>query len=228
MNKQLTRLLLFCTLFLFSCGTGQVFGPTITPSPTPTITPLPTSTKRPTQSPTPTITPTPLGTSSGDILHGTKKNEEEEEIAECCDIIKVSDVHYEGVSGVSRYLHFDVECGGNWPVSPGECIPGETFIGEPMYIPWAEVTCCVESDDLDVLHCGSDYNVEQKVSWTRVELKHRGCEWDSPRFYSPPYFGGRDTGCPFNQYKCAGICCGDLCCDCGAGLGCYKSCSGCD
>ena len=229
MNKQLTRLLLLCTLFLSSCGTGQVFGPTITSSPTPTITPLPTSTERPTQSPTPTITPTPLGKSNGDILDGINKNEEEEEeeeIAECCYIFKVSDVHYEGVSGVSRYLHFDVECVGNWPVSPGECIPGETFIGEPMLIPWAEVTCCTESDALDVLHCESDYNVEQKVSWTRVELEYRSCEWNSPRFYSPPYFGGASPG----SWMCAGIICGggDLCCDCGAGLGCYKSCSGCD
>jgi len=230
MNKQLSRLLLLCMFFLSSCGTGQVFGPTITPSPTPTLTPLPTSTKRPTQSPTPTITPTPLEKSNGDILDGINKNEEEEEeIAECCDIMKVSNVHYEGVSGVSRYLHFNVECYGNWPVSPGECIPGETFIGEPMLIPWAEVTCCAESDDLDVLHCESDYHVEQKVSWTKVELEHRGCEWNSPRFYSPPYIGGSSQGCPYNQFTCGDTCCSPgHCCDCGAGPGCYDSCSGCD
>lgn len=213
MNKQLSRLLLLCMFFLSSCGPGQALEPTITP--------LPTSTKRPTQSPMSTITPTPLGSSSGDILHGIKKNEEEEEIAECCDIIEVSGVHYENVPGVSRYLHFDVECVDNWPVSPGECIPGETFIGVPMYTLWAEVTCCAESDDLDVLHCESDYSVEQKVSWTRMELEHRGCEWDSPRFYSPPYIGFSSPACPFN-------CSPNYCCDCGEGMGCYADCSGCD
>ena len=220
MNKQLSRLLLLCMFFLSSCGTGQAFRPTITP--------LPTSTRRPNQSPTPTITPTPCG----DILNGINKNEEEEEeeeITKCCDIIEVSGVHYENVPGVSRYLNFDVECNGNWPVSPGECIPGETFIGEPMYILWAEVTCCAESDDLDVLHCESDNSVEQKVSWTRIELEHRGCKWDSPRFYSPPYIGGSSPGCPFNQFMCAGSCCSaGHCCTCFGTTGCYEDCSGCD
>jgi hypothetical protein len=226
MKKPQTRLALCCALFLSSCGLGQALEPTITPSPT--------STKRPTQLPSPTITPTPLGTSSEDLFQGTDKNEEEgeeEEIVECCDIMKVSNVHYESIPGVSRYLHFDLECYGNWPVSSGECLPGETFIGEPQRIPWTEVTCCAESDDLDVLHCESDYSVEQKVSWTMVKLEHRGCEWNSPRFYSPPYIGGSSPGCPFNQFMCAGTCCSPgHCCDCpgGAGLGCYDSCSECD
>lgn len=203
-------------------------------SPEPTPTPIPTSTPEPVPISKPLPKLTPLGRSSGNELHEVDKNEEEEEeeeIVECCYIIEVSGVHYEGVPGVSRFLHFDVECGDNWPVSPSECIPGQTFVGEPQTIPWAEVTCCAESDDLDVLHCKSDDSVEQKVSWTRVELKHMGCEWNSPRFYSPPYVGGSDPGCPFNQFMCAGICCSPgHCCDCpgGGGKGCYDSCSGCD
>jgi hypothetical protein len=48
-------------LLLTSCGPGQMFGPTITPSPTstPTFTPTPTPTSTPTFTPTPTPTPTP-------------------------------------------------------------------------------------------------------------------------------------------------------------------------
>jgi hypothetical protein len=54
-------------LFLTGCGPGQLFGPTITPTPTstPTFTPTPTPTLTPTITPsptatlTPTITPTP-------------------------------------------------------------------------------------------------------------------------------------------------------------------------
>ena len=223
--KILYLIILMC-LIVTNC---TVFTPEPTSTPIPTATPKPTSTKRPTQTQTPTIIPTPLGTSNGNTLHGINENEEEEEIVKCCDIFKVSDVHYESVPGVSRYLHFDVECIGNWPVSHGECITGETFIGEPQVIPWAEVTCCAESDDLDLLQCESDYSVEQKVSWTRVELEHRGCQWNSPRFYSPPYIGGSSPGCPFNQFTCGGSCCSPgHCCDCGTGMGCYDSCSGCD
>ena len=223
MNKHLARFTLICTLFLSSCGLGQTLEPIITPSPTstkhptqspmPTITPSPTSTKRPTQSPMPTITQTPLGRSEEDG--------EKEEIVGCCDIMKVSNVHYESVPGVSRYLHFDLKCNDNWPVIPGECFPGETFIGEPQNILWAEVTCCPDSSNKNLLHCESDYSVEQKVSWTRVELERRGCEWSSPRFYSPPYIGFSSPGCPFN-------CSPNYCCDCGKGMGCYADCTGCD
>ena len=58
------QLILFViSLLVSSCGPGQLFGPTITPSPTltltPTITPSPTLTPTPTSTLTPTITPTP-------------------------------------------------------------------------------------------------------------------------------------------------------------------------
>jgi len=66
MNRQrLSRqlILVVISLLVSSCGPGQLFGPTITPSPTatltPTITPSPTLTRTPTSTPTPTITPTP-------------------------------------------------------------------------------------------------------------------------------------------------------------------------
>jgi hypothetical protein len=59
-------------LLFTSCGPGQLFGPTITPSPTPTstptITPSPTSTPTPTL--TPTLTPTPTITPSPTLIPG--------------------------------------------------------------------------------------------------------------------------------------------------------------
>lgn len=48
------------SLLVTSCGAGQLFGPTITPSPTITLTS--TSTPTPTQTPTPTVTLTPTST----------------------------------------------------------------------------------------------------------------------------------------------------------------------
>ncbi len=49
------------SLIATSCGPGQLFGPTITPTPTNTLTPTPTSTitPSPTSTPTPTATPSP-------------------------------------------------------------------------------------------------------------------------------------------------------------------------
>ena len=119
----------------------------------------------------------------------------------CCEIVDVSGVHYEGTPGVTRFLHFDVECDDKWPISPDECIPGETFIGEPQDIPWADVTCCAESDNRDIVHCKSEGSVQQKVSWTIVRMEYEECEWESPKFYSPPYYEGssgeeEEAGCP--------------------------------
>lgn len=50
------------SLFVSSCGPGQLFGPTFTP--TPTYTPTQTSTATPTLTPTPTKTPSPTFTST--------------------------------------------------------------------------------------------------------------------------------------------------------------------
>lgn len=67
MNKKhrtIVILVLMMSLLISSCGPGQLFGPTITPSPTytltPTLTPTSTSTLTPTPTPTPTLTPTPI------------------------------------------------------------------------------------------------------------------------------------------------------------------------
>jgi hypothetical protein len=53
--------LLIASVFVSGCGSGQVFGPTLTPAftPSPTFTPAPTFTSTPASTPTPTITPTP-------------------------------------------------------------------------------------------------------------------------------------------------------------------------
>jgi hypothetical protein len=52
-------IVLILSLLLPSCGPGQAFGPTITPSPTATNTPQPTPTNTSTPAPTATITPIP-------------------------------------------------------------------------------------------------------------------------------------------------------------------------
>lgn len=65
MHQWISRQLILAVISLLvsSCGPGQLFGPTITPSPmptlTPTLTPTSTITPTPTSTPTPTITPTP-------------------------------------------------------------------------------------------------------------------------------------------------------------------------
>jgi len=60
LSRQL--ILVVISSLVSSCGPGQLFGPTITPSPTatltPTVTPSPTLTPTRTSTPTPTITPT--------------------------------------------------------------------------------------------------------------------------------------------------------------------------
>lgn len=53
--------LLFC-LLIAGCGPGQLFGPTLTPTPTMTLTPSATSTSTPTLTPSPTFTLTPVPT----------------------------------------------------------------------------------------------------------------------------------------------------------------------
>ena len=144
--------------------------------------------------------------------------QEKEEPIECCEIVDVTGVRYESVPGVKRILQLDPICDADWPLNPGECIPGATFIGEDHDIFWADVTCCAESDDLSILHCESDYSVEQKVSWTVVRLEHEGCEWESPRFYSPAYFKGVEESeeqCPSGQIMCGGVCCNPS--DCSGG-----------
>lgn len=58
--------ILVISLVISGCGAGQLFGPTVTPSPTSTSTltstPLPTATLAPTETPIPTATLTPTNT----------------------------------------------------------------------------------------------------------------------------------------------------------------------
>ena len=107
----------------------------------------------------------------------------------CCQITDVSNIEYQGIPTVSRYLNFDLECDDSWPVSSDGCFSGETFIGENQDIRWAEVLCCLDSSSDDLLHCESERSVEQKVSWTKVKLDGfpGDCKWESPKFYTPDY-----------------------------------------
>lgn len=79
-KKQIVPIVLAFSILLSSCGPGQLFGPTLTPTPTPTLTNTPTftptltftntltstptftltSTLTPTLTSTPTFTPTPM------------------------------------------------------------------------------------------------------------------------------------------------------------------------
>jgi hypothetical protein len=77
--KSIAICVLVFSLFLSGCGSGQLFGPTITPSPTITNTPTSTSTPTPTATFTPTATatstPTPVPVcNSGATVQGAIDN----------------------------------------------------------------------------------------------------------------------------------------------------------
>lgn len=171
-----------------------------------------------------------LGYSDGWLVEEEDEVLEEEDTADCC---KLSNVKKVGMEITNKFiLVFDLECEGAWPVGDGECISGETYVGEDQDIFWTDVTCCIDPDVNDVLHCESDGHVDQKVSWTRVELSHGECTWESPKFYSPPYVegpdshdGSRGSDCPAGEALCAGTCCTyGHCCDWGYGTDCYTVC----
>ena len=159
-----------------------------------------------------------------------------EEIVECCEIVDVTKVRMEITN--KFILKFDVECSDPWPVSSGGCIPGKTYVGADQDIFWADVDCCLDDSADDLLHCESGH-VDQKVSWTKVELSDGECTWESPKFFTPAYqpdkrFPASDddsssgSGCPSGESMCAGSCCSiGHCCDCGSGTGCWSDCSGC-
>jgi len=142
----------------------------------------------------------------------------EEEVPECCEITDVSHVHYEGTPGVSRYLSFDLEFG-CMPVSEEDediIIPGSAYIGaDPQDIFWTDVECYYPSDMTNEYVCSSTGSVEQKESWTRVELELGECKWEVG-FHTPAFFRG-DTGegdsggCPSGQSMCGGSCCAGEC-----------------
>ena len=72
------------SLFMASCGPGQIFGPSFTPTPTNTLTPTPTftptstptNTPRPTATPRPTTTPSPTPDLSCGIENGDWESNE--------------------------------------------------------------------------------------------------------------------------------------------------------
>jgi Tol biopolymer transport system component len=76
MQRKYLWLLLVLTFILTSCGPGQVFGPTMTPTRTMTSTPTstdtptltPTYTPSPTITPSPTLTPTPTPFGGGGLI----------------------------------------------------------------------------------------------------------------------------------------------------------------
>jgi len=97
--------LIISCLVLSSCGVGQVFGPTFTPTPTntPTFTPTATSTITPTASPTSTITETPTPTQT----LSTSKAPGISDVFHCGDVFDIEVVgqpitsHYASVTNAS-------------------------------------------------------------------------------------------------------------------------------
>ena len=135
----------------------------------------------------------------------------EEEPVDCCEIVNVIEVRMEITN--KFILKFDVECDGSWPASGGECIPGKTYVGADQDIFWADVDCCPDSSADDLLHCESGH-VDQKVSWTKVELSDGECTWESPKFFTPAYQqdnrfpdSDSDSDCPSGESMCASSCC---------------------
>lgn len=102
-NRTLSAILLVFSIFLSSCGPGQLFGPTITPTPTststPTLTPTntltltPTNTLTPTSTNTPTNTPTSTATSTPEPICNpgtTVLGSIDDDLREYVDIVDVS------------------------------------------------------------------------------------------------------------------------------------------
>jgi len=88
------------------------------------------------------------------FVDGFGDEEEEEEDVKCCDIIGVSNVHYDSVPGVSRHLKFDIQCDGNWPEFGGLCLDGSVFVGaDPTIIHWTDVQCCQDPDHREIMNC---------------------------------------------------------------------------
>lgn len=110
--------------------------------------------------------------------------------SDCCQITDVSGVSYESVTGVSRHLQFDLECDDNWPISDSQSISGVVLIGKNQDERWTDVTCEPDSSSKKSVHCESDKSVEQKMSWSKVELEYDGCTWESPKFFTPEYTKG--------------------------------------
>jgi hypothetical protein len=158
-------------------------------------------------------------TKLGGNPHGQKFNLAPESV-DCCEITDVTRVRMEVTN--KFILKFDVECDEPWPLASGECIPGKTYIGADQDIFWADVECCLDDSMDDLLHCESGH-VDQKVSWTKVELNNGECEWVSPKFFTPAYqpdkrapaseeSSGSSSGCPSGQSMCGGSCCPDGAC----------------
>jgi hypothetical protein len=103
--------------------------------------------------------------------------------SECCPELEVTYTGYINPK-VLRLLEIDLECeDGAWNIEEGDILDGEVLIGEDQSIHWTDVSC--ELSD-GVLHCESPDTVDQKRSWSKVELFGDDCT--SEAYFPSPYY----------------------------------------
>lgn len=102
---------------------------------------------------------------------------------ECCPGLEVSYTGYINPK-VLRLLEIDLACeDGAWNIDEGDSVDGEVFVGEGQTTFWTEVGCKLSDE---VLHCESPNTVDQKKSWSKLEMTGDSCS--SEVFFQSPYY----------------------------------------
>lgn len=131
-----------------------------------------------------------------------------EQLPDCCPDLEVTYTGYIEPT-VLRLLEINLSCeDGAWNIDDGECIGGETLVGADQNIFWTDVDCCLSDDEL---HCESPGTVDQKKSWTKLELSGDTCS--SEVFFQSTYYEQGGTGDDESPCKSGEILCGGSCCD---------------
>ena len=113
---------------------------------------------------------------------------------DCCPDLEVTYTGYINPT-VLRLLEIDIACeNGAWNIDDGDCVDGEVFVGEDQNIPWTDVECCLSDDEL---HCESPGTVDQKKSWSKLEMVGDTCS--SEVFFQSPYY---EQGEPVEEEEC--------------------------
>ena len=143
-------------------------------------------------------------------LRQVQKSSLVEPPSDCCPELEVKYTGYYNPT-VLRLLEIDLTCeNGAWNIDEGESVDGEVFVGEEQDIPWTEVGCKLSGDEL---HCESPDTVDQKKSWSKLEMVGDTCS--SEVFFQSPYYAPQEESseseCPPGQIMCGGCCDPDDC-----------------
>jgi hypothetical protein len=160
------------------------------------------------------------------------REEDEEEVkpaeqkGKCCstevELYKSAEYFRDPPKVGTLYLGFGITCNEPWEIDRGEeNVDFEAFVGANTDIYWGSGKCELGKDQYTLV-CSAPVE-DQKNSKTKVVLSYDDiCEQEF--YFQSPFYGL----CPAGQSWCGGRCCSiGYCCDCGSGVGCFSSCSGC-